>query len=317
MIVSRGISLLADPRLPLFFPLNSSRWNSLGRRIERVDLGSRPELDVLFTMDVEYDYGSAGSGSAKHVLPFLKQAKEFFSRHGIRATLFVQGDLAEKAAEGVHRLGQGHEIGLHGYAHEPWGASWFIGERLPSVVERKALLEKSLAAFERAGFRRPTSFRAPNMVIDGASLSLLKEHGFASDSSFPSYSGGLPLMGMRHGLAEIPVSFDPKPLFGKFLMARYLVFNTHNLARHEFRDGFMNSAMRTVKAQVAAGQKPFLVFLSHPWEFFRPDAGFDNEFFGYSSESNFAVLADAVSQLRMRFSLRFTTVSEFAASARK
>jgi peptidoglycan/xylan/chitin deacetylase (PgdA/CDA1 family) len=317
MLVSRGISLITDPRLPVFFPLNSSRWNSLSRRMTNLDIGDRPEIDVLFTMDVEYDYGSAGSGGTKHLLPFLGRAKAFFKEQGIRATLFVQGDLVERCADGLRALGPGHELGLHGHAHEPWGASWFIDERLPSVGERKSLISESLNAFTRAGFPRPLSFRAPNMVIDAESLRILREGGFTADSSFPSYAGGLPLAGMREGLAEIPVSFDPMPLFGRFLMARYLVFNTHNLANREFRAGFMASVLRVVRAQMIAGQRPFIVFLSHPWEFSKPDKGFDNEFFGYSSEGNFAVLADALAQLKKRFSVKFATVSELAASVRK
>lgn len=318
MPISRGLSLLTDPRLPLYYPINNGRWDSLSRRMDAVELGSRPELDLLFTLDVEYDYGSAGSGGAEHVLPFLERAREFFNRQGISATLFVQGDLVEKAAEGLRGLGSGHEIGLHGYAHEPWGASWFIGEKLPQVQERRELLKKSLAAFARAGFQRPVSFRAPNMVVDAASLRLLKDAGFAADSSFPSYPGGLPLLSSQEGITEVPVSFDPKPLFGRFLMARYLVFNTHNLANREFQDGIAGAAMRVAKAQAAAGQKPFVVFLSHPWEFFRPDAAHDNEFFGYSSEGNFGVLADAVAELKKSFRVRFTTVSGLATtSARK
>jgi hypothetical protein len=121
-------------------------------------------------------------------------------------------------------------------------------------------------------------------------------------------------MQLRDGIAELPVSFDPKPLFGRFLMARYLVFNTHNLAKREFRGGFADAAMCVAKSQASAGQKPFIVFLSHPWEFFTPEPGFDNAFFGYSSEKNFSVLADAIAELKKSFRLRFRTVSEIASS---
>jgi peptidoglycan/xylan/chitin deacetylase (PgdA/CDA1 family) len=306
---SRFVSLVSDPRLPLYYPLNRSHW---GRRFEAAEPGR--ELDVLFTFDLECDYGSGGPGNTKYPLPFLKKAGPFFKEHGIRATLFAQGNLIAKCADGLRALGPDHEIGLHGYAHEPWGASWFIDEPLPNVAARRQLIANSLRAFHDAGFERPVSFRAPNMVADAASLKLLKEGGFAADSSFPSYAGGLPTLSSPEGLVEVPVSFDPRPMFGRFLMARYLVFNTHNLANQEFKDGFANAALRVAKAQASAGQKPFIVFLSHPWEFFQPDPGFDNEFFGYSSEKNFAVLADAIADLKKAFKLRFRTVSELASS---
>lgn len=272
-------------------------------------MGEKPELDFLFTVDLEYDYGSGGTGKTNHILPFLRLANDFFKEHALKATLFVQGNLVEPASSGLRGLGTVHEIGLHGYAHEPWGASWFVKDRVPSPAQRKILISKSLNAFQDAGFQKPVSFRAPNMVIDAISSKLLEDAGFKVDSSYPSYAGGMPLAKNRHGLVEVPVSFDPKPVFGKFLRSRYVVFNTHNLATGEFDAS--DAAIRIVKSQMLAGQKPFLVFLCHPWEFFEADEGMDQKQFGYSSPRNIKLVEDTLAVLKKSFVLRPLTLREF------
>ena len=280
--------------------------------MDRLDLGQRPELDLIFSIDVEYDYGSGGKGEARYASPFLKLARGFFDKHGIKATLFVQGDLIQRLAGDIRALGIDHEIGLHGYAHEQWGSSWFVKGPVPSVQERKALITKSLSEFVASGFARPSSFRAPNMVADHNSLEMLKEAGFIADSSYPSYSGGGNAATLSHGLVEVPVSFDPKPVFGHSLRARYVVFNTHNIVKGEL--DIAAAAARVAKAQILAGQKPHIVFLCHPWEFFAPEMGPDDPSFGYSSPKNLSLLEDALEGLKKSFRIRPMTLSGFARS---
>ncbi|MFH0737381.1 MAG: polysaccharide deacetylase family protein [Candidatus Micrarchaeota archaeon] len=310
--LGRAVSFISDPRLPLYYPLNRLRWDSLRSRMDRLDLGQNPELDLIFTVDVEYDYGSGGKGEAGCASPFLKLAKGFFDKHGIKATLFVQGDLIQRLAGDIRALGASHEIGLHGYAHEQWGQSWFVKDPVPSPKERKELISKSLAAFKAAGFQAPSSFRAPNMVIDPLSLGILKEAGFTADSSYPSYSGGGNAAALSHGLAEVPVSFDPKPVFGHSLRARYVVFNTHNIVKKEL--DIVAAATRVAKAQILADQKPHVMLLCHPWEFFEPEMGPGDPSFGYSSPKNLSLLEDALESLKGSFRVRPKTLSDFVRS---
>ncbi len=314
---SRATSLLSDPRLPIYYPFNRTRWDSLNLRMDKVELGSRPALDFLFTVDVEDDYieeGDEQRRKADCVIPYLKKVKGFFANQGIRATLFVQGNLVGRASEELHGLGNGHEIALHGYAHELWGSSWFVRAPPPPPEVRKSGLTKSLAAFADVGFPRPLSFRAPRMILDDTSLGLLKATGFTVDSSFPSYAGGTPVLGMRQGVAEVPVSFDPRPAFRRSLTARYAMFNTCNIATGAFTDGIVAAAMRVARVQALSGQRPFIVSYSHDWEFFRPPEWADPTQYGFSSDDNFRVLADALGALRKAFSLRFTTMQEFVRS---
>jgi|GEM_PF-1383184 len=311
--ISRMLMFLSDGRFPLYFPANTMRWRSLSAKLEKVELGVKPELDFLFTVDVEYDYGSEGSGKSSHVLPFLKKLRPFLGQHGLKASLFVQGNMVEGIAQGLDELGAGHEVGLHGYAHEPWGTSWFAKRDAPKPDERKALLNKSLEAFSRASLPKPRSFRAPDMVIDSESLGALEQAGFSVDSSFPSYLGGAAIMRAEGKLLEVPVSVDPKPFFSRFRIAHYNVFNTYNVAMGRFTDGVANSAIRLAKLQKLYGQKPFLVFLCHPWEFFDAEPGMDKEKFGYASPGNMDALGRMIEDLEKSFSLNPLTMQEFGA----
>jgi peptidoglycan/xylan/chitin deacetylase (PgdA/CDA1 family) len=70
---------------------------------------------------------------------------------------------------------EGHEIGHHGYLHEPVSS-------LPPDREREVLL-RGLEALERAGAAPPTGWRGPMWEVNPSTPALLAEHGFRYDSS--------------------------------------------------------------------------------------------------------------------------------------
>jgi peptidoglycan/xylan/chitin deacetylase (PgdA/CDA1 family) len=89
---------------------------------------------------------------------------------GLRATFFVEGwnaDVYPEALQGI--AARGHEVGLHGWRHEPWA-------ELDPGRERE-LLERGVLALDRLGLR-PVSFRPPGGDLTPASLGLLRELGF-------------------------------------------------------------------------------------------------------------------------------------------
>jgi peptidoglycan/xylan/chitin deacetylase (PgdA/CDA1 family) len=89
---------------------------------------------------------------------------------GIEATFFVEGLNAELYPDTLRELAAaGHEVGLHGWRHEPWG------ELAPE--RERALLERGVEAFDALGLR-PVSFRPPGGDLTPASLDLLRELGF-------------------------------------------------------------------------------------------------------------------------------------------
>ncbi len=308
-------SIIADPRLPIYFPINYIRWQRLSKELDAIDLGDRSEIDFLLTVDVEYDYGSLGSQETRCIAPFLQKVKTLFDKHGIHATLFIQGNLVEPFAAQLSQLGTTHEIGLHGYAHESWGKAWFAKGSAPTKQECQKMIDKSFDAFNNAGIKRPIAFRAPNMVLGKEPAATLKKYGFRVDSSFPSYFGGEAIKRTQDGLLEVPVSFDPRPVFSRFGIAHHTVFNTYNISNESIKSNLAESAIRLAKLQALRGQKPFVVFLCHPWEFFEMDPRMPKDKLGYSSPDNLSRIGDFLSKLGSSFKLNFKTLAEFEASS--
>jgi peptidoglycan/xylan/chitin deacetylase (PgdA/CDA1 family) len=89
---------------------------------------------------------------------------------GAQATFFVEGLNAELYPDTLRELdAAGHEVGLHGWRHEPWAD-------LEPAQERE-LLERGVEALDAIGLR-PISFRPPGGELTPASLGLLRELGF-------------------------------------------------------------------------------------------------------------------------------------------
>jgi peptidoglycan/xylan/chitin deacetylase (PgdA/CDA1 family) len=89
---------------------------------------------------------------------------------GVQATFFIEGLNAELYPDTLRELdAAGHEVGLHGWRHEPWGG-------LEPERERE-LLERGVEALGALGLR-PRSFRPPGGDLTAASLDLLRELGF-------------------------------------------------------------------------------------------------------------------------------------------
>lgn len=101
---------------------------------------------------------------------------DMLARHGVSATFFVPGYTAERYPDTVRRIvDEGHEVGHHGYLHEPL-------QGLTADQERTCL-ERGLEALDRVAGIRPTGFRGPVGEISFQTPRLLIEAGFAYDSS--------------------------------------------------------------------------------------------------------------------------------------
>ncbi|MFI5261146.1 MAG: polysaccharide deacetylase [Candidatus Limnocylindrales bacterium] len=95
-------------------------------------------------------------------------------RH-LRATFFVPGYTAERWPDTVRAIqAAGHEIGHHGYLHEPLGAN--------EAVEERYLL-RGLEALDRVAGVHPVGYRAPMWETSHRTPGLLARHGFRYDSS--------------------------------------------------------------------------------------------------------------------------------------
>jgi peptidoglycan/xylan/chitin deacetylase (PgdA/CDA1 family) len=102
---------------------------------------------------------------------------DLLDRHGILATFFVPGWVAERNKEIVKDVAdRGHEVAHHGYLHEP-----------PSSLEPEEsegeILDLGSEILESITGSRPKGYRSPSWELSADSLRLLHERGFTYDSS--------------------------------------------------------------------------------------------------------------------------------------
>jgi len=125
------------------------------------------------------------SGTAQD--PQLRAALEpllaLLREHQAHATFFVVGELMAQYADLLRQLlGEGHELGCHGWSHR---TLWELGEE-----GLRAELAQFRDEAERLGLGKVVGFRAPTFSLDERTqwaLPLLGESGFSYDSSiFPA-----------------------------------------------------------------------------------------------------------------------------------
>ena len=114
----------------------------------------------------------------------------------LRGTFFIEGWNGLHHPERVQELAaRGHEVGLHGWAHEKFGAL----ERLRA----EQLLYDGTAALSRIGLR-PAGFRAPGGLRGKHTVPVLQALGFRYDSSTDPEDRSTQPSLLAPGLAHIP-----------------------------------------------------------------------------------------------------------------
>lgn len=115
-------------------------------------------------------------------------------RCGLRGTFFALGKVCEKHPGLLSTVAAaGHEIGTHGYGHEP------LYSLTPERFRRD--LERSIEIIESQIGRRPIGYRAPAFSITRDSLwagPIMAELGIKYSSSI------FPIAGPRYGIPEAP-----------------------------------------------------------------------------------------------------------------
>jgi polysaccharide deacetylase family protein (PEP-CTERM system associated) len=140
----------------------------------------------------------------------LDRLLKLLDDYGRKATFFTLGWVAERYPELVADVHQrGHEVGSHGYWHEP------LTSMSPTELGRD--LQASREAISAACGVEPLGYRAPGFSITSENLwalDVIKDAGFTYDSSLltcahphggqATHDGGPHVL--TNGLVEIPVS---------------------------------------------------------------------------------------------------------------
>jgi peptidoglycan/xylan/chitin deacetylase (PgdA/CDA1 family) len=110
-------------------------------------------------------------GSDPSVTTALPRLLDELDRHALRATFFIEAINCELNPQAVIEIdARGHELGVHGWSHEPWADLHPTNER--------ELLERSTKAFRKLGLP-VRAFRPPGGGLTEQTESLLRSHGYA------------------------------------------------------------------------------------------------------------------------------------------
>lgn len=171
----------------------------------------RLTVALTFDFDAEsvwlYDIKSASPSTVSRgtygALEGIPRILRLLSKYDLPSTFFVPGYTADYHPDVVRSIAAaGHEIGHHGYLHEP--------PNLISPDEERVVIERGLEALERVVGERPHGFRSPSAELSSATCSLLTEYGFDYDSS--QFGADRPYWvednGERTKLVEIPIAIE-------------------------------------------------------------------------------------------------------------
>jgi peptidoglycan/xylan/chitin deacetylase (PgdA/CDA1 family) len=120
----------------------------------------------------------------------------------VPASFYVPAVSAQIHPEEQRRVvGEGHEIGLHGWIHE-------IPSHLPPGVERD-LMRRSSDALEKITGSRPVGIRTPGWDFSSETLDICQEMGLIYDSSLMADEDCYEIVnnGKATGMVEVPVEW--------------------------------------------------------------------------------------------------------------
>ncbi len=179
-------------------------------------------------LSFDFDAFSTWIGLFKQTTLTLLSRGEFGARVGVprilkllndydvKATFFIPGhtiDSFPRLCEKIHD--SGHEIGHHGYCHEP-------PTEFKTIVEERRILEKGIEAIKRITGKPPFGYRSPIWDFSPNTLDLLLEKKFVYDSSMMAddynpyklrkgdvFSAETPYkFGVETDLIELPVAWS-------------------------------------------------------------------------------------------------------------
>lgn len=151
-------------------------------------MGTASDHRVAVSLTFDFDAESAWIGSFKVETPSalsrgaygayegVPRILRLLDKYALPATFFIPGYTAElHPTETRDIAAAGHEIGHHGYIHEP--------PHLLSLDEERVMIERGLEALDKIVGVRPKGYRSPSWELSKNTFSLLAEYGFEYDAS--------------------------------------------------------------------------------------------------------------------------------------
>ncbi len=144
----------------------------------------RLAVSLTFDFDAEsawlgafrVDTPSALSRGAYGAYEGVPRILKLLDKYGLPATFFIPGYTAEIHPSEVRDIAAaGHEIGHHGYIHEP--------PNLLTPEEERVMIVRGLEELDKAVGVKPKGYRSPSWELSKSTYALLTEYGFEYDAS--------------------------------------------------------------------------------------------------------------------------------------
>ncbi|MEX2288083.1 MAG: polysaccharide deacetylase family protein [Planctomycetaceae bacterium] len=297
---------MAERPCRLALSVDLEEWYHSGRWVDGASIRPVPDMQQLFRKL----YGS--DRPAGEIIAPTRTLLDLFDRHGVKATFFVLGEVAQYYPHLVREVAdRGHEIACHGMHH--------VDMSILDPGEFASQLDRSIELIERAAGVRPRGYRAPNLIYEPWATRILEARGFAYDATV---CASRPLGGKYQGWANAPShpyhpSYDaigtpgdarlvevPLPSFpvlrfngGSSIMTRVVGYSwTYHTLRHSIKTGDTS-------------------YYLHPWEIGprpnRPAPSWKSRLFLRRTGPWFS---NALERILRAFSGRIVTVGEVAAT---
>ena len=180
-------------------PLRPRSWKNGARCAVALSFDSDHESGELREGGTSPGRLSQGQYGARVAVPRLLT---LLGKYGIPASFFVPAVIAEIYPDEQRRVvGEGHEIGIHGWIHER-------NSILPPAAERD-LQMRSCDTLERIAGVRPVGIRTPSWDFSPHTLAITRDMGLLYDSSLMADDDCYELMLDREptGVVELPVEW--------------------------------------------------------------------------------------------------------------
>lgn len=195
------------------------------------------------------------------VVENTRRLLDLFDRHGVKATHFVLGWVAERFPELIREIdARGHEVASHGYSHQ------LVYEQTPDVFYKET--QRSKEILENILAKPVTGYRAASYSITRKSLwalDILSELGFKYDSSI------FPIRHDRYGIPDAePLPHKMQTPNGSWIVEFPLTTSSLFGVKMPAAGGgyfrlYPYALSRFLLRRVQKNNKP-IVFYLHPWE---------------------------------------------------
>ncbi|MCP2604546.1 polysaccharide deacetylase [Candidatus Aminicenantes bacterium AH-873-B07] len=142
----------------------------------------------------------------------ISRILNLLDKYNIPATFFIPAVSALLHKDKIKEIlsKEKHEIGVHGWVHEPI-------PRLSEKEERE-LMKRTVETLTQITGKKPVGYRSPSWYFNPQTLPILKEFGFIYDSSLMADDRPYEILykKKRTGVVELPVEWllDDYPYFG-------------------------------------------------------------------------------------------------------